>query len=150
MSINAAKTILGGLLPFAANPVVLTVIGIGAATWAVSSLFDDKEEQSEEDNQAGTVPNGDEPLSEPHNQAYSTAPSTVNKPLGTVEATVNETVETTAQEPFTADGYGDSNDNSGKPDLISDEDAKKEMIRQAMSELGKRSAAARAQKKSLR
>lgn len=139
MSINTAKTILGGLLPFASNPVVLTVIGVGAATWAIASLFDDEKEQSEEDKQPGTVPNGYEPLSEPLNQIYSTAPVTVNEPL--------ETVETTVEEPFIMDRNKESFKTSDKHDVISEEDSKKKMIRQAMSELGKRSAAARARRK---
>lgn len=143
MSINTAKTILGGLLPFAANPIVLAVVGAGAAAWVVTSLFDEKEEQSEEDNQTGTVPNGYEPLSEPLKQAYSTVPATVNEPLVTVGATVIETDETTGEEPLTTNDYREDHDISSELDALSEEAEKKEIIRKVMSELGKRSGAAR-------
>lgn len=139
MSINTAKTILGGVLPFAANPIVLAVIGAGAAAWAVSTLFNDNEEQSEEDNQPGTVPDGYEPLSEPLNQTYSTVPAIVSEQLETVQATA----ETTAANPFVTDGNEDSLDISDDLEQRKEEVVKKELIRQAMSELGKRSAIAR-------
>ncbi len=149
MNANTAKALFGGLLPFITNPVTLAIIGIGAVGITVyGMLSDDKEDKDEEDNQSDTVPDGYEPSQEPLKQAYSAVPYTVDEPSETVEATVIETVETTAEEPFIPDGYGESHDVTFKPDTLSEEAAKKEMIRLAMSELGKRSAAARAQKKS--
>lgn len=59
-------------------------------------------------------------------------PETVIDPLNTVETTVDDTVSPAVQELDT---------------LMTDKELKKEMIRQAMSELGKRSAASRAKKK---
>lgn len=155
MSINTAKTILGGLLPFAANPVVLTVIGVGAATWAIASLFDDEEKETK-----GSEPqvNRSKSQEQPLKRDERTAQTTVHEPLETVEVTANPAVEPSVQE---------ASDNGGEPhpsfetmhndDHLQDtnanaiphdeEVAKKELIRLAMSELGKRSAAARAKKR---
>jgi len=120
------KALLAAVLPFITNPVVLAVVGIGAIGLIISG---DEEEKA---NGAETVPDGSEPYDEPLNAKISTVPDAVYPDWGTVERTVEETVQTavlTTNEPKT------------------DEELKKEMIRQTMSELGKRSAAARAKKK---
>lgn len=74
----------------------------------------------------------DEPLEQPLESAYQAVNSTVeqlfNATVCNSSTNGSDTVETTVQN-------------------MSDEALKKEMIRQAMSELGKRSAAARARKK---
>ncbi|OSQ35730.1 hypothetical protein TMES_20080 [Thalassospira mesophila] len=75
-------------------------------------------------------------------------PVIVNEPSETVETTVIKTVEATDQEPFIPDDYEESQNRAEKPDILSEEGAKKEIIRKAMSELRKRSAAARTKRKS--
>lgn len=78
----------------------------------------------------------DEPLEEPVTSAYQA---------------VNSTVHATVAQPLNPTVNNGSNNNLSTAETtvknMSDEDLKKEMIRQAMSELGKRSAAARAEKK---
>lgn len=147
MNANTAKALFGGLLPFITNPVTLAIVGIGAVGITVYGILsDDKKEQSNEHKPSDTVPNGSKSFPKPFKRSYSTAPDTVRKPLETVETTVTQTVKSTAEEPFATDGNGESHDTSEEPSLLSEEKDKKEMIRQAMSELGKRSAAARAKK----
>lgn len=64
--------------------------------------------------------------------------------------TVNSTVPATVAEPLnpTAENYSESysSNGTGTVENMTDEELKKEMIRQAMSELGKRSAAKRGKK----
>lgn len=149
MSINAAKTILGGLLPFAANPVVLTVIGIGAATWAVASLFDDKEDKASNGTNEDTSRSErcGKPLNRTAATVKTTVPATVNEPLEAVEVTIIETIKATTEKPFGTDGHAGNHGITNEPDTLNEDAENKEMIRKAMSELGKRSAAARARKK---
>jgi len=131
------KALLAVALPFITNPVVLTAVCIGA----IGLILFDKEE--EEANGAETVPDGSEPYDEPLNDEVSTVPNTVYTDWGTVGATVEQTVHPAVEEPsFTAPEA-----TSTTNETITDEELKKEMIRQTMSELGKRSAAARARKK---
>ena len=78
----------------------------------------------------------DEPLEEPVISAYQAVNSTV-------EPTVTQPLNTTVNNGSNNDTYTAET----TVQTMSDEDLKKEMIRQAMSELGKRSAAARAKKK---
>ena len=154
MSINTAKTILGGLLPFASNPVVLTVIGVGAATWAIASLFDDEDKET---SGSGPQKNRSMPQGQPFKGDERTVHSTVQERLETVETTVNPTVELTVQQasnnsykmlPSLETMPTDDYSKETQTDAIrhDEEAAKKELIRQAMSELGKRSGAARRQK----
>jgi len=170
MNANTTKTIIGTLLPFASNPVVLTVLGVGAVAWAIASIFDNDTEG--ESNGSNTVQSRSEPSKQPSKRNRSTAQSTVRKPLETVQATVHEPFETagtsvaaTGIEPLTptlpmkdeietAPLVTDDETIASVTDqtsiservLLDAEAAKKEMIRKAMSELGKRSAAARAKK----
>lgn len=147
MNANTAKALFGGLLPFITNPATLAIIGIGAVGITVyGMLSDEKEDKDEEDSQSDNVPNGSEPCQQPLNRTYLAVPATVNEQLETVEATVIETVETKAEEPFIPDGYGGDHDSSDELDASSEEATKKEVIRQAMSELGKRSGEARRKK----
>ena len=69
------------------------------------------------------------------------------EPQETVETTVAETIDSAVQEPNSIRPTNESNAASHLDETISDEELKKEMIRQAMSELGKRSAAARAKRR---
>jgi len=131
------KALLAVALPFITNPVVLGVVCIGAIGLI---LFDNKEEQ---DNDAETVPDGSKPYDEPLDDEISTVKETVCPDWGTVEATVEKTVSPTVEEPLlTAPTVV-----STTSETMTDDELKKEMIRQTMSELGKRSAAARARKR---
>jgi len=137
------KTLLAGLLPFISNPVVLAVVGIGA----VGLMLFGKED--EQDNGSEAVPDGSTPCLEPLDSEYLAVPSTVIEPSETVEGTVAKTVNSSVEEPYVTRFFDDINIEPKQDETISEEDLKKEVIRQAMSELGKRSAAARAKKKNL-
>lgn len=139
------KALLGVVLPFISNPVVLAAVGIGAVGYTVYELFSNKEEAQDNGSEAvldGSIPFG-EPLNKPLDGEGLTAHSTVNEPLETVEATVDETVNPSVEEPHISSFWGDLSDEPQQDKPDSEEAYKKEMIRQAMSELGKRSAAAR-------
>ncbi len=139
------KTILAGLLPFLSNPTTLAVVAIGAVGFTVYDiLFGEKAGQ---DNGSKTLPNGSTPLIEPLDNPELTVDATVIEPFETIETTVGRTVHSTAQEPIC--GTFDEGIKGTSPAENSDteEVLKMEMIRQAMSELGKRSAAARAKRK---
>jgi type IV secretory pathway VirB10-like protein len=124
------RILLGGLIPLITSPIGLVVVGVGALGYTLYSIFTEKEEEQEYSEE--TVHNGSEPYEEPYNDDYLTVQETVEQPWETVVTTVEETVNVAVKEPLPT---------------ISDEDLKKEMIRQAMSELGKRSAVARKLKK---
>lgn len=112
--------------------------------YTVYELFSDKGEDT--DNGTEAVPDGSAPFDEPLDGEDATVPDTVNEPLETVEVTVNSSVE----EPYASTVFGGLKNVPQQGQTDSEEASKKEMIRQAMSELGKRSAAARAKKKSIR
>ncbi|MGO1119235.1 hypothetical protein ACTL6U_11035 [Rhodovibrionaceae bacterium A322] len=149
------RTILGALLPFVASPAGLALVTIGA----LGLLFLDKEkkEETEKGNGVDTVPNGprrlpeqlEQPSEKPLYPWQVTVPKPEQPPFDTVEATVRspEISEIPNKPEPLNPGYPE---NVGSPEQLEasvrDEAVKKEIIRQAMSELGKRSAAARAKK----
>ena len=147
MSTFTGKTILGTLLPLVANPTALAAIGIGAAGWAIYSLC--TESNKSENDAPETFANGSEPLKRPLAPAAATVDIAVPERLNAVNTTVPATDSSTDDEPF----YNGFDNGDGQhveavePREIDDEQAKKEMIRKTMSELGKRSAAARARKR---
>jgi hypothetical protein len=139
------KALLGGLLPFISNPVVLAVVGIGAVGLTIYEILSDKEDAP--DNGLKVDCDGSEPFIKPlDNEAIAVA-ATAIEPLKTVDTTVVETVDTAVEEPNPIGPSVDNNAASYLNETICEDDLKKEMIRQAMSELGKRSAAARAKSK---
>lgn len=142
MDSNDTRTLLPVLGPLLTNPTALAVLGIGAAGWAILKwLSEDKEDRTEP-----AASNGSEPSIEP----LRIGPGTVEDPL--VEG--YEAAEG-ALEPEGSPGGGQPLGETLKtvgeplqPPSREDDDAdKNELIRQAMSELGKRSAAARARKR---
>lgn len=136
----------GGLLALISNPAVLAVVGIGAVVLTVmEALSGDDEEQ---DNGSEAAPNGSVTLTEPLEGAELTVPATVAEPCETVEATADPAVHSTVEDQYVAEALDDGNTDMQQGQTASEEAAKKELIRQAMSELGKRSAAARARRKS--
>jgi len=141
------KALLAGILPFISNPVVLAVLGVSAIGLTVYEMLSDKEEEQENGSEA--VSDGSSPFIEPLEHEEVTVPATVVEPLETVEATVEETVHPAVEEPYAINKFDSGNTVSQQGETISEEDLKKEVIRQAMSELGKRSAAARAKKKNV-
>lgn len=143
------KALLGAVLPFISSPVVLVPVGIGAAGWAVYEMFSDKDEDKDQNNGSEAVEDGSEPYYEPYDEEESIVESTVIEPYETVEGTVTETVHSSVEDPYVMGVVDDSNDEPEQDETVNDEDHKKEMIRLAMSELGKRSAAARANKKQI-
>jgi len=142
------KALLGGLLPFITNPVVLAVAGAGAVALTVYEMLSDKDEVQENGSEA--VTDGSTPLIEPWDDEVLAVEPTVIDPLETVELAAGETVNPIVEKPHptTDSDCSDTNPDEDKP--TKDEVATKEMIRQAMSELGKRSAAARAKKKQIK
>lgn len=144
MNANITKTVLGGLLPFITNPATLAIIGIGAVGLTVYDILtdqkDDKGDGSEPQN------NGYEPLIEPLDDGLAAVAGTVPKPLKTDRSTAPATVHSTGKGSFPTVGIDRQEE---EVETATPEAEKKELIRQAMSELGKRSAAARAKKKSM-
>ena len=140
------KSILGGLAPLASNPVTLTVIGVGAAAWAIANIFD--EDKKDDDNGSNAPPSRNEPFNQPLNGNRLTVQSARPEPFNLDKIDGGE--------PFESPETGIQNSKHEQPHhelehnnttlLVDEEAAKKEMIRKTMSELGKRSGAARRKK----
>lgn len=105
---------------------LLKGLGLGAFVYGVFQLLSDEDEQKEAVDHGSTLrkvtdkSNGSQPL---------------NQSSPTVGSTVNPTAKSTVNEPLKAEQVAESIPENSAPDV--DE---KEMIRRAMSELGKRSA----------
>lgn len=137
---------LGGLLALISNPAVLAVVGIGAVVLTVMEMLSEDDDKQGDGSQA--VPHGSLPFPEPLNGRDLTVPATVIEPFETVEAAVDPSVHSSVENRNVAEAIDDGNNDMQQVETVSEEAAKKELIRQAMSELDKRSAAARAKKKS--
>jgi len=134
------------------NPVVLAAVAVGGIGYTLYEMLSSKDD----DNGSDTVPNGSEPYLKPLKDEVLAVETTVTEPLETVEVTVEHTVnepldnpfptvDNTAEEPFQS--YLDAQEaERPQAETVSEEAQKKELIRQAMSELGKRSAVARRKK----
>jgi len=142
--IMSKKALLGGLLPLLTNPGTMIIAGAGILGWTVYEILSGK---GEKNNGSDTVPDGSEPCHEPLGNDELAVEGTVIEQFETPEWAVEKTVTSSVKEPHFTTVSDDINEGPFKSDVISKEDAKKEMIRQAMSELGKRSAVARAKKK---
>lgn len=142
------KALLGGLLPFISSPPVLAAVAIGAVSMTLYEIFSENNEKQE--GGPKPLPNGSTPLIEPLNTEVETVEATAVEPSEPIEVTVPGAVQTTVQELQDRSLSPSINDKQHPAEPEINKDSKKEMIRQAMSELGKRSAAARAQKKKLR
>ena len=125
MNMHTKPTRLALLLPAALNPAVAAAIGIGLVGFGIYRLLGDDEEC----------------------QKSEASP----EPLSTVASTVEHLDSEGSQ--FVQESrlvdcslHGLQNADLQQQDVVRD-DVKKRMIREAMSELGKRSAAARARKK---
>lgn len=111
----------------------IPVLGLGVIAYGVYQLLSDEDEQKEAVDSGSTLrnvtdkSNGSQPL---------------KQPSPTVESTVNSTAESTVNEPLKAEQVAES-----IPENSASEVDDKEMIRRAMSELGKRSAEKRRLKK---
>ena len=114
------KLLLGAALPFLSNPVILAVVGVGAAGYVLYDIFCEKKDTEDNPDQ----PYVNKRLDQPLNTVQTTVNQTVHEPWNDPLATVEDTVSLTDEAAI-----------------------KKEIIRQAMSELGKRSAAKRRLKK---
>lgn len=125
MNINTKTTGLGLLLPAALNPAVAAAIGIGIVGFGIYRLLGDDDEKLE----AVVLP----------------------EPLPSVASTVAGVISDTSKLERTVCLEQSKQDGAQRADLdqqdVGGDDVKKKMIREAMSELGKRSAAARARKK---
>jgi hypothetical protein len=135
------NVLLGGLLPFISSPVALAV----AVGLVIYNMLPDEED--DQDNGSDAVPDGPAPSHEPLGIDVLTVVETALEPQETVETTVAETVGSTVQNSNSRRPTDEGNAASNLVETINDEDLKKEMIRQAMSELGKCSAAARAKRR---
>ncbi|WP_270729577.1 hypothetical protein [Shimia sp. Alg240-R146] len=122
------KAGIGAALPFLFNPATLSVVAIGAVGWGIYNLLHDEDEEE-----------GDE------------TPAAIGDTK--VIAKVAETTDTNApqQQPKSGTGWFDfpvSEAGAGsEADEAAEEAERKEMLRRTMSDLGKRSAAARAKRK---
>ncbi len=146
MNANTGRTVLGSLLPILGNPAALAAIGIGAAGWVIYSLITEDEEENSDNTSKNGLSNGSEPFDEPYEAIYETVTDTVPERLNAVVSTVPATICSTVDEPLQK-RPGSNETQAPSPNDYDEEQAKKEMIRQTMSELGKRSAAARAKRK---
>lgn len=125
MNFNTKTTGLAFMLPAALNPAVAAAIGIGLVGFGIYRLLGDDDENCES-----------EKLPEP-------------KP--SVASTVADLISDNSQSTHTVCLKRNQQDGPQLIDFhqqdVDWDDVKKKMIREAMSELGKRSAAARARKK---
>lgn len=142
MNFNTVRSLFPGLAPLLASPATLTALGIGAAGWVILKWL--SEDEDEGDDPAGF--NGSEPSLEPLEAGQSTADNLSGvrdaPPHGTIDPRGSQEVENPLED--TPETVGET----AQPLPSGDRD-KSKLIRQAMSELGKRSAAARARKKNL-
>ncbi|NSX56333.1 hypothetical protein [Parasulfitobacter algicola] len=124
MNIKASG--LGLLLPVIANPTVAATIGIGVISLGIYSLLKD-DDDSEVDQKPKTKL---DKLSKPLENETATVDAISSSELSTVSNAILE-----------RQNYDPEHTSETRS-----EDERRELIRQAMSELGKRSAAARAKK----
>lgn len=136
---------LGGLLALISNPAVLAVVGIGAVALTIIELFSDEEDDQNDGSEA--VPHGSTPFIEPLKSEDLAVPATIIEPFETVATTAEEAVYSTVEDLCMSEPVDDFDNDPQQDTSDSQEAATKEIIRQAMSELGKRSAAARAKRK---
>lgn len=127
---NIQKAGIGAALPLLLNPATLSFVALGAVGWGIYNLLRDDEEDGC-DEPSNTVQKTPAKTQVTKNEASRT-------PLVDAQTTAQlETVLSPNEEAETPSKSGER-----------DEDAERSlMIRQAMSELGKRSAAARAKRK---
>lgn len=144
MNPNTTKSALGGLLPLITTPTGLAILGIGAAGALILGLF--SEEKEETGNGSKTVGNGSKPSRQSLEAIPATAHSTAREPLETVDVTVAQAAAAPVQESFPVPAEEALSKDPKQTSKLSLADKKKGMIRQAMSELGKRSGAARRHK----
>lgn len=135
----------GGLLALISNPAVLAVVGIGAVALTIIEMFSDEEDDQNDGSEA--VPHGSTPFIEPLKSEDLAVPATVIEPFETVETTAEEAAYSYVEDLNAHEPVDEFENNPQQDETTNEEAAKKELIRQAMSELGKRSAAARAKKK---
>lgn len=137
------------LAGIATSPIGLGVIGGLSALAIINHLTKDDDEDKDEQK---TVSNSSEPLNEPLETVYYEEDEPFDEPYVNSSPTVNEPFDSTVQEPLNAEPIAE---NSASEAVESDEpqyskeDIEKEIIRRAMSEMGKRSGKARRRKKQL-
>lgn len=122
------KAGIGAAIPLLLNPAALGVVAIGAVGWGLFNLLRDEEDGCEEPSDIAQ-----KPLAKPEVVKAET------------KGTAPEGSQTTTQEA--ACDISDEEEPQSISDECAEETERKLMIRQAMSELGKRSAAARAKRK---
>lgn len=147
MNANITKTVLGSLLPFITNPATLAIIGIGAVGLTLYEILTEK--KGGQGNGSEPQNNGSELLIEPIADGSAAAAATVPKPMKITIPTVATTPLSTVEVPLETDIANDGGYSTEQDDTVGPDFSKKELIRQAMSELGKRSAAARANKRAI-
>jgi len=137
------------LAGIATSPIGLGVIGGLSALAIINHLTKDDDEDKEEKE---TVANSCEPLNEPLEMVYYEDDELFDEPYVNSSSTVSDPFNSTVQEPLNAESTAESSASkaveSDEPQY-SKEDIEKEIIRRAMSEMGKRSGEARRRKKQL-
>lgn len=123
------KAGIAASLPFLLNPATVGLVAIGAVGWGLCQLLGDDEEVSEDVGPTSDVPQ------------KSTEPFETDAGIAVQEAVCVD-AGTEAFSDTCSDNEGETASKE-----CNDEAKQREIVRQAMSELGKRSAAARARRK---
>lgn len=138
---NGTRTGLGVMAPALLNPGTATIIAVGLVGYGLIKLLSEDEEDEGHEDANGSV----EP--QERNSTVGTVEATVDMPLGNhleQPPVVTDAPLQTLQEAV-AERFDTAQEETKLPQ--ESDAARQEMIRQYMSELGKRSAAARAKKR---
>ena len=132
----------------ATNPIALGVVGgLGVLALIHHITKDDDDDEDEQ-----TVPNSSEGVNEGLETVYYEEDEPFDEPYLNSSPTVNEPFDSTVHEPLNSESIAENSASeaveSAEPQY-SKEDIEKEIIRRAMSEMGKRSGEARRRKAQL-
>ena len=136
------KSLINGLLPFLTNPATILIAGIGiTALYLFEEDNDNKEIKKEEPKLLPPPEKKADPLRIRVDQDRERSTKAGNSGNSTVQSTVQVPIK-----PGNPDNSNSIELKNNPYSHLSDEELKKELIRQTMSELGKRSGKARALK----
>lgn len=137
------------LAGIATSPIGLGVIGGLSALAIINHLTKDDGEDKDEQQ---TVAYSSEPLNEPLETVYYEEDEPFDEPYVNSSSTVSEPLSLTVQEQLNVKQIAENSESEAvgnNEPQYSKEDIEKEIIRRAMSEMGKRSGEARRRKKQL-
>lgn len=131
------------------SPIGLGVIGGLSLLTIIHHVTKDDDEDEDEQQ---TVTNSSEPLNEPLETVYYDEDEQFDEPYVNGSQAVSEPFDSTVHEPLNAESLAENSASEAverDEPQYSKEDIEKEIIRRAMSEMGKRSGEARRRKKQL-